>query len=155
MKLKTCLGVTRDEYEKYKDFSKSNKLEIKGGNDETRNKFLTNKTRQLLEQILNEGRKLSSPVRYKYKPIWDVLLMKFYNDTARHAIAMNLMQYYYGSKDFGCSLQTSGNAKLRSFEYHEQDPKMPIFKCMLINKGCHRNSDCHIGGAGTVTYCYG
>ena len=103
LKLKTCLGVTKDEYKKYKDLKTSYVLEIKVGNDETRNKFRTNKTPQLLEQILNEGRKLSSPVRYKYKPIWDIKLMAFYNGTTRHAIAMNLMQYYYGLKDFCCS----------------------------------------------------
>ena len=155
LKLKTCLGITRDEYKEYKDLYTSNYLEIRGGNDETRNKFRTNKTRQLLEQILNEGRKFSSPVGYKYKPIWDILLMKFYNDTRRHAIAMNLIQYYYGLKDFGCTLQTSGNTKLRYFQYRKRDLEMPIFQCMLINKGCHSDSDCHIGGAGTVTYCHG
>ena len=155
LNLKTCLGVTRDEYKKYKDLYASNYLEISGGNDQTRNKFSTNKTRQLLQQILNEGRKLSSPVGYKYKPIWDILLMRFYNDTRRHAIAINLIQYYHGFKDFGCSLQTSGNTKLRSFEYRERDLNMPIFQCILINKGYHSDSDCHIGGAGTVTYCHG
>ena len=111
----------------YKDLKTSYVLEIKGGNDEIRNKFRTNKTPQLLEQILNEGPKLSSPVRYKYKPIWDIKLMAFYNGTTRPAIAMNLMQYYYGFKDFCCSLQLSGNTKQRSFEDHEQDPIMPIF----------------------------
>lgn len=155
LKLKTCGGITRDEYKEYKDLYTSNYLDIKGGTDETRNKFRTNKTRQLLEQILNEGREFSFPVGYKYKPIWDILLMKFYNNTKRHAITMNLIQYYYGFKDFGCTLQTSGNTKLRYFEYRKRELKMPIFQCMLINKGCHSGSDCHIGGAGTVTYCYG
>ena len=155
LKLKTCGGITRDEYKEYKDLYTSNYLDIKGGTDETRNKFRTNKTQQLLEQILNEGREFSFPVGYKYKPIWDILLMKFYNNTKRHAITMNLIQYYYGFKDFGCTLQTSGNTKLRYFEYRKRELKMPIFQCMLINKGCHSGSDCHIGGAGTVTYCYG
>ena len=66
---------------------------------------------------------------------------------------MNLIQYYYGFKDFGCSLQTSGSIKLRSFKYRKRDLKMPIFQCMLINKGCHSDSDSHIGGEETVTYC--
>ena len=67
---------------------------------------------------------------------------------------MNLIQYYYGFKDFGCSLQTSGSTKLRSFKYRKRDLKMPIFQCMLINKGCHSDSDSHIGGEETVTYCH-
>ena len=154
LKLKTCLGVTRDEYEEYKDMYTSNYLEIRGGKDETRNKFRTEKSPELLDQILDEGRKFSSPIGYKYKPIWDILLMKFYGDSKRHAIAMNLIQYYYGFKDFGCTLQKSGNTKLRIFEYYERDFKMPIFQCSLISKGCHSNSDCHYE-LRTGTFCHG
>ena len=48
LKLKTCFGVARYEYENYKDFYWSSYLEISGNNNETRNKFRTNKTWQLL-----------------------------------------------------------------------------------------------------------
>ena len=65
------------------------------------------------------------------------------------------MQYFQGLKDFGCTLQTSGDTKLRWFEYRSRDAKSPIFQCKLINEGCHKNFDCKTGAGGTVTYCYG
>ena len=155
LELGTCVGVTKEEYEKYKDISTSNYVVVRGGKDETRSKFQTNKTRGLLKQLLNEGRTLSSPISFKYKPVWDVLMIKFRNNTRRYAIASNLKQYYYGLRDFGCTFQKNGNTKMRSFDYRVRKITQPIFQCFLINKGCHSNSDCHIGGAGTVTYCYG
>lgn len=81
--------------------------------------------------------------------------MKFHNDTERNAMAMNLMKCFHGLKDFGCILQRYGDTKLRWFEYRSRDAKSPIFQWKLINGGCHKNSDCSIGGGGTVTYCYG
>ena len=155
LELNLCLGISEEEYEKYKDIEASNSLNIRGGKDETRNAFRNNRTRELLDQILNEGRNMSSPVGYKYKPVWDVLMIKFQGDPKRKAVAMNLKQYYYGFKDFGCEPQMNGNTKLRSFEYSTQSNSTPIFQCLLINQGCHSDGDCHIGGAGTVTYCYG
>ena len=82
-------------------------------------------------------------------------MIKFRNNTRRYAIASNLKQYHYGLRDFGCTFQKNGNTKMRSFDYRVRKITQPIFQCFLINKGCHSNSDCHIGGAGTVTYCYG
>ena len=81
----------------------------------------------------------------------------FFNDTARYTKAMNLQQFYIGYKDFGCSNLQSGEAvQLRTFDYGRDSTKdLPKFHCILINQGCHSGDDCHIGGAGTVTYCYG
>ena len=153
--LKTCDDVTKEEYTKSRYMSASSYLVVRGGKDETRNKYQEKKTLQLLRQILNEARNFSSPVRFEYKPVWDVLMMQFNYDTKRYAIAANLKQYFYGFKDFGCTLKASGKIKLRSFEYRKRNLRMPIFQCVLINKGCHTPSACHIGGGGFVTYCYG
>ena len=155
LRYKACLRKTREDYEKTKHIVTSNYLEVRGGKDETRNKFRKSKTRQLLEQILNEGENFTSPVGYKYKPVWDILMKMFVNDQRRYTIALNLKQYYYGFRDFGCTLQKSGERKLRSFEYRVHRVGMPIFQCVLINKGCHSDSDCHRGGGGFVTYCHG
>ena len=155
LKIAPCSDITKKDISTYKSLITSSYLEVQGGTDETRNKFRTGKSQKLLEQLLNEGRKIGTPVAYKYKPIWEILLTKFHNDTERYTIAMNLMQYFHGLKDFGCILQTSGDTKLRWFEYRSRDVKSPVFQCKLINEGCHKNSDCKIGGGGTVTYCYG
>ena len=155
LRFKKCLRKTREEYENSKHILTSNYLEVRGGKNETREKFRNSKTRPLLQQILKEGEYFTSPVGYKYKPVWDILMKKFGNDQRRYTIASNLKQYYYGFKDFGCTLQKSGEKRLRSFEYRVRRVGMPIFQCVLISKGCHSDSDCHRGGGGFVTYCYG
>ena len=155
LQYKKCLRITREEYESSEHILTSNYLEVRGGKNETRKKFRNNKTRPLLKQILKEGECFTSPVGYKYKPVWDILMENFSNDRRRYTIALKLKQYYYGFKDFGCTLQKSGEKILRSFEYRVRRVEMPIFQCVLISKGCHSDSDCHRGGGGFVTYCYG
>ena len=68
------------------------------------------------------------------------------------------MQYYVGHEDFGCTYIESGGTKLRSFKYQSKDHKNPSFKCVLINKRCHKDSDCktdRIGGLRFQSHCYG
>ena len=155
MELGTYVDATKEEYEKYKDISTSNYVVVRGGKNETRSKFQTNETRKLVQKLFNDGRTLSSPLSFKYKPVWDILMTKFRNNTESYPIAINIKQYYYGLRDFGCTFQKNGNIKMRSFDFRVRKITQPIFQCFLINKGCHRNFDCHIGIAGTVTYCFG
>ena len=77
LKLDTCVGIGESEYEMYKSITTSNNLVIRGGKDETRNKFEVIKTRELLQDLLNEGRTLSEPIKFRYKPVWDIIIMKF------------------------------------------------------------------------------
>ena len=156
-----CVGVSKTDIMTYKTKDASSNLEVLGGKDETRNRFSIQKSEKLLEQILNEGRQVNSPVKYKYKPIWNIILTKFHNNTDRYAKAMNLMLYYIGFKDFGCTIIEYGDQKLRSFQYMSNDHKSPSFMCVLINKGCHKDSDCHVDRIlgpikiGLKTHCYG
>ena len=153
-----CVGFSNSNFRSYKTKEASSHLEVRGGKDETRNKFSIRKSEKLLLQILNEGRQTYSPVRYKYKPIWNIILTKFHNNTKRYAKAKNLMQYYVGYEDFGCTIIESGGKKLRSFEYQSSDYRNPSFKCVLIKKGCQKDSDCKIDGFLGIrfqTHCYG
>ena len=77
LKLDTCVGIGESEYEMYKSITTSNNLVIRGGKDETRNKFQVSKTRELLQDLLNEGRTLSEPIKFRCKPVWDIIIMKF------------------------------------------------------------------------------
>ena len=153
-----CVGFSKADFARYKTKDASSHLEVRGGKDDTRNKFSIRKSEKLLVQILNEGRQIYSPVRYKYKPIWNIILTKFHNNTDRYAKAINLMQYYVGYEDFGCTYIEFGGTKVRSFEYQSKDHRNPSFKCVLINKGCHKDSDCNVdgfAGFGFQTHCYG
>ena len=161
LNVSACSGVTKDEAESVAHLDTSNYLTIYGGSDETRNKFRSSRSKEDLNQLLNEGRAMQSPVSYEYMAIWEIFKGKFFNDTARYTKAMNLQQYYIGYKDFGCSnlqsrLQSGEVVQLRTFNYsRDSKQELPKFHCILINRGCHSDGDCHIGGAGMVTFCYG
>lgn len=127
MELGTYVDATKEEYEKYKDISTSNYVVVRGGKNETRSKFQTNETRKLVKKLFNDGRTLSSPLSFKYKPVWDILMTKFRNNTESYPIAINIKQYYYGLRDFGCTFQKNGNIKMRSFDFRVRKITQPIF----------------------------
>ena len=153
-----CSGINKTDENSVAHLETSNYLEIQGGSDETRNRYRTSRSQEDLNQLLNEGRAMQSPTSYEYMAIWDILMIKFYDHSTRFAKAMNLMHYYQGYADFGCSYlaNTAGDLKLRAFDYSEVDstPTIPVFQCTLINEGCQSDNDCHIP-TGSVTYCYG
>ena len=156
-----CAGVTTKDISTSNHYEMSFNLDILGGTDETRNRLRQTRSQELITKLLTEGREARSPVDYSYIAIWEILMLKFYNDPKRKAIAVNMQQYYEGFKDFGCSLikEDSGrlkNTPLRSFRLSRfSTPEYPSYECKLERQGCHSDSDCHIGGAGSVTYCYG
>ena len=65
LEISACHGITKKDISTYKSLSTLSYLDLKGGNDETRNKFRKEKTQKLLEQFLNEGRNMETPVAYK------------------------------------------------------------------------------------------
>ena len=159
--LKACFGITTETAKQSLHYEMSYNLDILGGTDATRNALRSNRTKDTINKFLNEGREANTPIDYRYEPIWDILMTKFHRDPKRHAIALNLQQYYEGYKDFGCTLiqvpqGEIRNVQLRSFRRGRFSTKlMPTYECHLYKEGCYSNQDCHIGGSGFVTYCYG
>ena len=159
--LEACAGFTGEEAKESLRLEMSRNLDLLGGTDETRNALRRNRSQELITKFLNEGRNEKSPIDYTYTAIWEILMMKFRGDPRRHAIAMNMQQYYEGFKDFGCSLIEGKmgelkNKPLRQFRHGRFSTKgVPSYECHLEKEGCHNDEDCHIGGAGSVTYCYG
>ena len=156
-----CAGVTTQDISDSKHYDMSFSLDILGGTDKTRNLLRQKRSQELITKLLTEGRAARTPVAYSYIAIWEILMLKFYNNPKRRAVAINMQQYYEGFKDFGCSLiqEVDGrlkNTPLRSFRLSRfSKPDFPSYECRLERQGCHSDSDCHIGGAGSVTYCYG
>jgi len=150
-----CNKVIKETRERTEQAATTSSLEIRGCTDATRNKLLLERTPELIERMLNEGRRMESPVAYKFTPIWEIFLMKYGRDKKRFQIAMNMKQYYKGFLDFGCSLVEIGGIRAREFKYRNNDNRHPIFQCQLAKEGCRSDSDCHIGPSLSVTYCYG
>ena len=146
-----CAGVTHEQVKKVMNLEMSSNLELHGGSDETRNQLQQKgPSTELITKFLNEGRKLESPVKYKYTPIWDILRWKYSADPRdrRYAIALNLEQYYMGFLDFGCSLlPPSGEGLLlRRFKFSLFSSELiPHYVCELEKEGCHSDNDCQAG----------
>ena len=161
LKLNPCAGVSKEQAEESMDLDMTSNLSLLGGTDKTRNLLRMTRSQELITEFLNEGRELKTPLDYSYFAIWDVLMLKFYNEPKRRAIALNMKQYYEGLKEFGCSfikgkMGVLKDKPLRSFRLKRIDHKeIPFYECRLERQGCHSDADCHIGGAGSVTYCYG
>lgn len=152
--LHACSDVTDEEFAKYSNILTSYNLEIRGGTDATRNALQGKQTQELIEKLLNEGRKMEFPITFKYKAIWDVFLVRGKGHGKRHKIAMNMKQYYMGYKDFGCTYIKIGGISARKFRYGNPGS----FECVLAAQGCHDSDDCHghiFSHIDNNAYCHG
>jgi len=136
-------------------------VDVLGGSDETRSLLLEDRTSELIEKLMDEGRFRPYAIDHRYVPIWEIIEAKFIGYDLRsikmRARASNLRQYYLGFLCFGCSHQSIGNIDTRYFAHDEKNRVyVPRYKCELIARGCHSDDDCHLGGFfNSVTYCYG
>ena len=160
--IKPCVGVSTEESEESLRLDMTSYLDLLGGMDQTRNALRHDRSKELITKFLaDEGRNNRTPVDYKYTPIWKILMLNFYDNPKRHAIALNMLQYYKGFLDFGCSLIQVNEGSLhytslRSFVHSRFSTKeMPTYECLLEQEGCHSDADCHLGPFRVVTYCYG
>ena len=151
IEIEACATVTEAKYRHVSNIEVSTYKELLGGSKQARDNFLSQRTPELLDQLITEGRKNETVIDYKYYPIWDVLMAKYKNDPPRFAKAHNLKQYYVGYLDFGCTEIEEGGLKLRRFQHRDHSIEYePVFECVLERKGCHSDDDCDVS-----SYCYG
>ena len=152
-----CGNYSNQEIQRVSRLTMSNKLTLLGGTASTRSKLQQTRTPDLIEKFMQEGETNPSSAIYKFESIWNVLKERFIGQhSVSYVRALNLEAYYKGMLDFGCSRQTSGGVQLRNFiRLPTILSKLPYYACMIPPKGCQSDSDCHLGGAGSVCYCYG
>ena len=112
--LGVCGGISEANKKSVTNLFMSSKTEIRGGRHETGTKLRQNRSNDLINQLLNEGRQNETPLNYQYTPIWEILRSRFSRDSNSYPAALNLEQYYLGYLDFGCSLQTPDMRSRRS-----------------------------------------
>ncbi|EDO42409.1 predicted protein, partial [Nematostella vectensis] len=84
-----------------------------------------------------------SALEFKYKPIWDLLKIRFYG-TEHYPKAKLLETYFKALKNFGCETTKIGYYVVQKMRYAPQSiPQNPSFQCVIRNKGCMTNNDCH------------
>lgn len=153
----TCTGISSEDIQAAASRSTSSQIDVLGGSDQTRNALLNTRTTKLLDSLLNEGRSNPEAIGYEYVSIWELIEAYFSSNQSMVARASTLRQYYEGYLSFGCTNVVNGADQLRFFinDYPGNSELTPVYGCQLINMGCHSEDDCHVGGAGTVAYCYG
>lgn len=156
MKIDSCTNHSKKEKERVEKMTMSDLLVVKGGTAATRAKLRNERTAELIEKFMLEAQSSPGRILYKWTAIWDLLKTRFIgkgNDDQLSRV-LNIEAYYEGVLDYGCTLSSKNNVDLRWLEQNKQS-KLPDFSCMLAALGCRSSHDCHIGGAGSVCYCYG
>ena len=151
-----CFGITKEQVDAVKNLEISSVIDIRGGSDATRNQLQSERSEELITNLLNEARAYNeTPIDYTYQEIWDFLRPVFEDDPTRYAKIVNMEQYFMGFLDFGCTLLEGGGLKLRRFELSKHSTtENPDYECVLERNGCHSDDDCH-KGAFFKAFCYG
>ena len=153
--LDACSDITSKEKETVAKMTMSDTLDLKGGSAVTRAELRETRSADLIKKFLVEAQTSPGNVLYKFTSVWQILKERYLgsnnDDLAR---SLNMEAYYSAVLDFGCTEQTDGSVSLRWLEQNGAS-KLPEFSCKIAALGCQSDSDCHIGGAGSVCYCYG
>ncbi|XP_078356965.1 DELTA-alicitoxin-Pse2b-like [Oculina patagonica] len=139
-----CSDVSKEELSNASKMSTNNHLIIRGGSKETRNRLLHERSKELIEQLMNEATDSASSVQHTFRAIWDILQSIFEVGSLNHIRAVNLEQYYLGFLNYGCSYITSGGVDIQKFDHTKGSNEMyPEYECSLAKEGCHSDKDCH------------
>ena len=142
-----CANISKSESSKASDMSTTDKLHIRGGSRETRSQLLHDRSKELIQQLMNEAADTHSSVQHTFRAIWEVLQSRF-PGSPNYVRGLNLQYYYLGFLNYGCPYVKGGNEKIeiqiQKFHYTERsNDKYPEFECSLAKEGCHSNDDCH------------
>ena len=142
--VEACANVSKSEISKAKDMQTTDKLVLRGGTEQTRNKLRTKRTAELIEDFLNEASKSDSAVQHTFRPLWKILQNRFPIGSDNYVRALNLEYFYLGYLNYGCKYSESGGVDIQKFDYSRVSTKTsPDFQCTLASEGCHNNGDCH------------
>ncbi len=140
-----CPAISRENMERARSFVMSSDLFLKGGSTEVRNKLSHHRTSELLEEFMNEGETINTPVMYKFSSIHDLLMSRFAK-TEYVIQAYNLKSYIEGFLNFGCrEKRTKGGMILQRFVHKERGSRNSSilrYACLVADEGCYQDSDC-------------
>lgn len=138
-----CGKFSKEDRRNSRSLDMSSKLVVMGGSDVTRNKLLKSRSRDNIEQLMNEGREFEAPVSYKFQSIPDLLESRFF-DTEYINQAANFKSYLEGYLNYDCSYENDKGIELQKFELDTtaRSRAYPQYVCTVSNEGCQDNADC-------------
>ena len=143
-----CANISKSESSKASDMSTTDKLLIRGGSRETRSKLLHDRSKELIQQLMNEAADTHSSVQHTFRAIWKVLRSRFPSGSPNYVRGLNLQYYYLGFLNYGCPYVKGGKGnnkvQIQKFDYTQRsNDQYPEFECSLAKEGCHSDDDCH------------
>ena len=142
--IKICEHITDEEKQRVSKLSMTSTLTANGGTSTTRNKILTERTKELIDKFLNEANESLTPIRYKLTSVWDVIKQTYLGKGDNFIRGINLEAFYLGFLNYGCRFQTGGGQNLQQFTLTKSStPGNPEYECTLAPEGCHSDEDCH------------
>lgn len=143
-----CANISKSESKRAREMSSTEKLFIRGGSRETRSKLLHDRSKELIQQLMNEAADTHSSVQHTFRAVWKVLQSRFHSGSPNYRRGLNLQYYYLGFLNYGCPYVKGGKGKnkvqIQKFDYTEKSNDMyPEFECTLAKEGCHSDDDCH------------
>jgi hypothetical protein len=165
--VKGCSSVTEEQRKEAKSLSANIKKVIRGGTFATRAALTNETSSKNMEDFINSSENSDQAVNWRYKPIWG-LLQSTYQTECQNSVAgsdacknyqraLNLEAAYAGYLAWDCTYSNARTSLgLGGMTSTSADSKsVYTWSCSQSRVGCHNNDDCHVGGAGSVSYCYG
>jgi hypothetical protein len=162
-----CSAYSKDEKQKALKTTSTSKTIVLGGTQKTRIGLGQKVTEASLNDFIASAEEGDQAVRFIFKPLWQ-LLSTIYRPACATAgkgskacqnlqRAFNLQAAYEGWTAVGCPRLADGRNQVYQTMAIAGASSQGIntYKCSIAKTGCRKNDDCHLGGAGSVCYCYG
>jgi hypothetical protein len=156
----SCGSYSNDQKNAALKTTTSTKRVILGSTDAARRDLLNEVSAANLTKFIDGANTGSGAVRFLFKPIWDLLYGIYQADCtakgspacANMQRALNLQAAYDGWTAIGCP-------QLGDYQFMATDSTdeygISTWRCVAAKTGCRSDDVCHLGGAGSVCYCYG
>lgn len=160
-----CSAYSESDKEKAMKVETTDLQTVSGGTASTRAAVMKDLNPATLSAFIDSADQGTQAVGYSYKPL-HVLLQQLYSKECQQAPkgtacahvqrAVNLQAYYDGILALRCPT-LKNNAVTYQFFGRTDASSLGIrtYFCQAAKEGCTSDADCHLGGAGSVCYCYG
>lgn len=161
-----CSAYTDTEKTAALKISSNSTAIITGGTAGTRASMIQDLNKANLTAFLTAASSSDESIRETYKSLPKLLQLAYgfsctLNGKGSSACnnlqrALTLQAAYEGWLGVGCTKPATGPV-LQQMQLSKQSPLNGTYtyNCSALKSGCQSDSDCHLGGAGSVCYCYG
>jgi hypothetical protein len=163
----TCGAYSSDEKKKGLQTQSESKRLILGSTAAARGALLKDVNKVNLDAFIDGAEQGDQAVIFIFKPLWELLYGIYQPGCAAGGKdspacknlqrAVNLQAAFEGWTAVGCpALVTTNSVRYQEMKVSSTTSLgINTYECSVLKTGCRNGNDCHIGGGGSVCYCYG